>query len=155
MTFHCIWLSKIMKFWKNLSPVIQMVEVEIFSVMLFITVGGISSCWFPQHGIQHNNIHGQNPLNNSLLSFQLKEVLVPPQQSIMASENTFHSTSSICRLNEPILQLKKETRAVHTKEQLIPEGILDIPEGSMSMQIMSTYVTFAIMHNTTQTVFCN
>ena len=47
MTFHCIWLSKIMKFWKNLSPVIQMVEVEIFSVMLFITVGGISSCWFP------------------------------------------------------------------------------------------------------------
>jgi len=51
----------------------------------------------------------------------------------MASENTFHSTSSICRLNETILQLKKETRAVHSKEQLIPEGILDIPEGSMSM----------------------
>jgi hypothetical protein len=51
----------------------------------------------------------------------------------MASENTFHSTSSICRLNEPILQLKKETRAVHSTEQFISEGILDIPEGSSSI----------------------
>lgn len=126
----------------------QMVEGKISSVMWFITVGGISSCWFPQHGIQRYNIHGQNPLNSSLLSVQLKEVLVPPQQSIMASENTFHSMSSICRLNEPILQLKKETRAVHSKGRLIPEGILDIPECSMSMQIMSTYVAFAFIHNT-------
>jgi hypothetical protein len=51
----------------------------------------------------------------------------------MASENTFHSTSSICRLNEPILQLNKATRAVHSTERLIPGEILDIPEGSISM----------------------
>jgi hypothetical protein len=55
--------------------------------------------------------------------------MVSPQQIIMGSENTFHSTSSICRLNEPILQLKKERRALHFTEQLIPEGIPDIPEG--------------------------
>jgi len=47
MTFHCIWFSEIMEFWKNLSAVIQMVEGKISSVMWFITVGGISSCWFP------------------------------------------------------------------------------------------------------------
>jgi hypothetical protein len=52
-----------------------------------------------------------------------------PKQSIVASENTFHSMSDICRLDEPILQLKKETRAIHSIEKLIPEGILDIPEG--------------------------
>jgi hypothetical protein len=65
-----------------------------------------------------------------IFPFQLKEVLGSPKQSIMASENTLHSTSAICKLNEPILQLKKERRAtIHSPEQLIPETNVDIPEG--------------------------
>jgi hypothetical protein len=51
----------------------------------------------------------------------------------MASENTLHSTSSICRLDEPILQLKKEKRVIHSTEQLIPERSLDVPEGTKSI----------------------
>jgi hypothetical protein len=68
------------------------------------------------------------------LSFQLKEVLVSPKQSIVTSENTFPSTSAICKLDEPILQLKKEIRAtMHSPEKLMPETILDIPEGERSI----------------------
>jgi hypothetical protein len=48
----------------------------------------------------------------------------------MASENTLHSTYAICRLDEPILQLKKEKRVIHSAEELIPERLLDIPEGT-------------------------
>jgi hypothetical protein len=81
--------------------------------------------------IEHIN-HVSKQLSD--LSFQLKEVLVSPKQSIMASENTFHSTSVICKLDEPILQLKKERRAaIHSPEKLIPETILDIPEGERSI----------------------
>jgi hypothetical protein len=62
---------------------------------------------------------------------------------MMASDNTFHSMSAICKLDEPILQLKKERRAtVHSLEQLIPKTILDIREGERS-----TFIAYANMNS--------
>lgn len=78
--------------------------------------------------------HIYHSLLVSLSNRKLKEVLVSPKQSIMASENTFHSTSAICKLDQPILQLKKEIRAtIHSPEKLIPETILDIPEDILKL----------------------
>jgi hypothetical protein len=78
----------------------------------------------------------------------LKEVLVSPKQSIMASENTFHSTSSICKLDEPILQLKKEIRAtMHSPEQFIPERILDIPEGEEVFGLLAHFIASASINS--------
>ncbi|KDR22170.1 AP-5 complex subunit beta-1-like isoform X2 [Zootermopsis nevadensis] len=77
--------------------------------------------------------HIYHSLLVSLSNKKLKEVLVSPKQSIMASENTLLSTSSICRLDEPILQLKKEKRVIYSTEQCIPERILDVPEDILQL----------------------
>ncbi|XP_069700066.1 AP-5 complex subunit beta-1-like isoform X1 [Periplaneta americana] len=72
----------------------------------------------------------------SLSNRKLKEVLVSPQQSltsIMANESSFHSSSSICTLNEPILQLKKQRNVSHSIDQMAAEIIVDIPEDILKL----------------------
>ncbi|XP_021914315.1 uncharacterized protein LOC110827193 isoform X5 [Zootermopsis nevadensis] len=85
--------------------------------------------------------HIYHSLLVSLSNKKLKEVLVSPKQSIMASENTLLSTSSICRLDEPILQLKKEKRVIYSTEQCIPERILDVPEADI-LQLHTRQLSF-------------
>ncbi|XP_023718936.2 AP-5 complex subunit beta-1 [Cryptotermes secundus] len=86
--------------------------------------------------------HIYHSLLVSLSNKKLKEVFVSPKQSIMASENTFHSASAICKLDEPILHLKKERRAtMQSPEKLILETNLDIPEADI-LKLYANNISF-------------
>ncbi|PSN56344.1 hypothetical protein C0J52_03746 [Blattella germanica] len=80
--------------------------------------------------------HIYHSLLVSLSNKKLKQILVPPKQSlnsIMSNENTFHSTSSVCRLDKPVLQLTKESSSHLSKEKIIVETKQDIPEDILKL----------------------
>ncbi|KAJ9594123.1 hypothetical protein L9F63_014439, partial [Diploptera punctata] len=74
----------------------------------------------------------------SLSNKKLKQMLVTPKQNltgVMSSENTFHSTSSFCNLDEPVLQLTKEIVNIHPKENSTVEIIQDIPDDVIKLHM--------------------